>query len=37
MVTRAARNARSAEELQGALAAEISSEDDRRRFLSAIR
>ncbi|MDR3699007.1 MAG: serine/threonine-protein kinase [Candidatus Sulfopaludibacter sp.] len=37
MVTRAARSARSAEELQNALAAEISPDDERRRFLAAAR
>jgi serine/threonine protein kinase len=37
MVTRAAKSARSAEELQNALAAEISSDEERRRFLAAVR
>jgi serine/threonine protein kinase len=37
VVTRAARTARSAEELQGALAAEIPSAADRQRFLAAVR
>src|SRR5208283_1390392 len=37
VVARAARSARSAEELQSALATEISSETDRQRFLAAIR
>ncbi len=37
MVTRAAKSARSTEELQNALAAEISSDEERRRFLTAIR
>jgi eukaryotic-like serine/threonine-protein kinase len=37
VVTRAARSARSAEELQNALAAEIASENDRKRFLAAVR
>ena len=37
MVARAAKSARTAEELQNALAAEISSDDERRRFLAAVR
>jgi len=37
VVTRAARSARSAEELQNILAEEISSANDRQRFLAAIR
>jgi len=37
VVSRAARSARSGEELQNTLAAEISSEPDRQRFLAAIR
>ncbi|MGO9230699.1 MAG: serine/threonine-protein kinase [Bryobacteraceae bacterium] len=37
VVARGARSARSAEELQSALATEISSETDRQRFLAAIR
>ncbi len=37
MVARAAKSARSAEELQNALASEISSDDERRRFLAAVR
>jgi serine/threonine-protein kinase len=37
VVTRAASSARSAEELRNALAAEIASETDRKRFLAAVR
>ena len=37
LVTRAAPTARSAEELENALAAEIPSAEDRRRFLAAVR
>jgi serine/threonine-protein kinase len=37
VVTRAAKSARSAEELQSVLAAEIASETDRKRFLAAVR
>ncbi len=37
LVTRAARRARNLQDLQGALAAEIPSEEDRRRFISRVR